>query len=235
MIMDKQPIVNKPLVNLPLDWQNLLKEEIEKPYFSALMRFVQKERTQVTIFPEEEDVFRAFRLTPFAKVKVVILGQDPYIGEGQANGLCFSVHKGVSFPPSLRNIFKELQTDVGIRMPKEGSLEFWAKQGVFLLNTVLTVRAHQVHSHKNKGWEQFTDAVVKKISKQKQHIVFVLWGTPAQAKAKLIDVPPHTIITGAHPSPLSAHRGFFGSRPFSKVNQALKAHNQPEIDWSLLS
>ncbi len=218
---------------LPADWRKILKEEFEKDYFQKLEEFVNKERETKTIYPPEEDVFSAFRLTPYKDVRVLLLGQDPYHGKGQAHGLAFSVRPGVTPPPSLRNMLKEMADDIGGTMPNNGCLIPWAKQGMMLLNAVLTVREKQATSHKNKGWEKFTDAVIEKVSEKPEHVVFVLWGGYARKKVKLIDDSKHTIIESAHPSPLSASSGFFGSRPYSKINEALKAHNQPEIDWQL--
>lgn len=225
--------MNFPMEPLPNDWHHLLADQLQQPYFAALMAFVAEERAQYQVFPKEQNVFRAFQLTRYREVKVVILGQDPYPNEGQAHGLCFSVPNGVSFPPSLRNIFKELHADLGVPIPKNGSLEAWARQGVLLLNTILTVRAGHPLSHQGHGWETFTDAVIQAINQNSEHVVFVLWGKSAQRKATLISQLPHTIIHGAHPSPLSAHAGFLGSRPFSQINQALKDHHQPEIHWEL--
>ena len=185
------------------------------------------------VFPAHPDVFRAFHLTSFATLKVVILGQDPYHGVGQANGLCFSVSPGVSFPPSLQNIFKELEDDLGVSKPQSGDLAAWAEQGILLLNTTLTVRQGAPASHQGKGWETFTDEVIRRISQKKESIVFVLWGASARRKKSLIDVTKHTCIESVHPSPLSAYRGFFGSKPFSRINQLLRQQGTTEIDWSL--
>ena len=218
---------------LPADWRKILKAEFEKDYFLKLLEFVNKERETKTIFPPEEDVFNAFKLTPYQEVRVLLLGQDPYHGKGQAHGLAFSVRPGVTLPPSLRNMLKEMADDIGGKMPNNGCLTPWAKQGMMLLNAVLTVREKQANSHKGKGWEKFTDTVIEKVSAKPEHVVFVLWGGYARKKVKLIDDSRHTILESAHPSPLSASAGFFGSRPYSKINDALKAHGQPEIDWQL--
>ena len=214
-------------------WKTVLHDEFEKPYFPELKRFLTEEKTHFTIYPAGPNIFNAFNTTPFEKVKVVILGQDPYHGPGQAHGLAFSVQDGVPFPPSLKNIFQELQSDIGCGAPKSGNLTHWAEQGVFLLNTVLTVRAGEAHSHKEKGWEQFTDAVIRTISEKKEHVVFILWGRPAQMKASMIDGRKHLILKAPHPSPLSAYRGFFGSRPFSTANDYLHSMGLAPIDWSL--
>ncbi|MBW4621595.1 MAG: uracil-DNA glycosylase [Cyanosarcina radialis HA8281-LM2] len=214
-------------------WKTALKDEIQKPYFRELLEFVNLERQTQAVFPPPAEMFTALELTPIDRVKVVILGQDPYHDEGQAHGLSFSVKRGVKLPPSLRNIFTELAQELNIVPAKHGDLTHWARQGVLLLNAVLTVRAHQPNSHKDKGWERFTDAIIQAVSQQQPHVVFVLWGRYAQQKAKLIDDQKHTIIKSAHPSPLSASNGFFGSRPFSKINDALNQAQQTELDWSL--
>jgi uracil-DNA glycosylase len=214
-------------------WRAALAEETRKPYFAALQKFVAEEREQHTIFPPQAEVFAALTLTPIDQVRVLILGQDPYHDDHQAHGLCFSVQAGVAIPPSLSNIFKELQSDLGYKIPNNGNLTAWAKQGVLLLNTALTVRAHQANSHKERGWETFTDAVIKAVNAKTDPVVFVLWGANARKKIKLIDQSRHTVIESAHPSPLSAYRGFFGSRPFSRINAALHAANKPEIDWQI--
>jgi uracil-DNA glycosylase len=214
-------------------WKAVLHDEFEKPYFPQLKQYLLEEQEHHTIFPAGPNIFNAFNTTPFEKVKVVILGQDPYHGPNQAHGLAFSVQDGVPFPPSLRNIFQELQSDTGCAAPQNGNLTHWAEQGVFLLNTVLTVRAGEAHSHKEKGWEQFTDAVIRTISEQKEHVVFILWGRPAQMKASMIDDQKHLILKAPHPSPLSAYRGFFGSRPFSTSNSYLQSMGMAPIDWSL--
>lgn len=214
-------------------WREALAGEREKPYFHALMEFVAAERRIHTVFPPQPDVFNAIRYTEYADVRVVILGQDPYHDDGQAHGLAFSVRPGVRTPPSLVNIFKELHDDLGCRVPNSGYLMPWAQQGVLLLNTVLTVRAHEANSHRGKGWETFTDTVIRAVSNRPEPAVFVLWGTPARKKIALIDTARHTIVQSAHPSPLSAASGFFGSRPFSKINEALRVAGRSEIDWQL--
>lgn len=213
------------------DWHLILRNEAEKPYWHDLITFVNSERATGTVFPKSEDVFNAFHLTPYHDVKVVILGQDPYHNDGQAMGLSFSVPDGVKLPPSLVNIYKELATDTGKEPPKTGDLTRWAKQGVLLLNSALTVRAHQAGSHQGKGWEQFTDAILRAVNEKPEHVVFILWGGFARKKKALIDTTRHTAIESAHPSPLSAYNGFFGSKPFSNANSALKAHNQNSIYW----
>lgn len=217
-------------INIEESWKNLLKPEFEKPYFSSLINFVKQEYKEYTCYPKGKNIFKAFELTPFDQVKVVLLGQDPYHGEGQAMGLCFSVPNGIVYPPSLRNIIIELKNDTGIEL-KSGDLTPWAKQGVFLLNATLTVRAHQAGSHQKKGWETFTNSVIHKISEEKEHVVFILWGSYAQQKINLIDTRKHFIIKSVHPSPLSAHRGFFGSRPFSLTNEYLTSKKIEPIQW----
>ena len=214
-------------------WKRELAEEFAKPYFADLKAFLLDEKSRYRIYPKGRDIFAAYNLTPFDRVKVVILGQDPYHGPNQAHGLAFSVQRGIAHPPSLQNIFKELHDDLGCSVPRDGTLEKWAQQGVFLLNTVLTVRAGQAHSHKEHGWERFTDATIKALSDRREHLVFILWGRPAQMKAPLIDASKHHIITSPHPSPLSAYRGFFGSRPFSRTNAYLQANGIAPIDWCL--
>ncbi|MDJ0796791.1 MAG: uracil-DNA glycosylase [Calothrix sp. MO_167.B12] len=216
---------------LPPSWHPVLAEEFDKPYFQQLQEFLQTERQSHTIFPPEEEVFSAFELTPYEQVNVLLLGQDPYHDDNQAHGLCFSVKPGVIIPRSLINIFKEMQADIGVNMPNNGHLTSWAKQGVLMLNAVLTVRAHEANSHKNKGWEKFTDAVIKQVNNKRSPVIFVLWGGYAKKKLKLIDTERHTVIQSAHPSPLSAHNGFFGSKPFSAINTALKSFGKPEINW----
>lgn len=216
-----------------LSWEEILEEEREKAYFMKLKAFLDKEYAEHTIYPERTDIGNAFRSTPFDKVKVVILGQDPYHGEGQAHGMSFSVKPGVPIPPSLRNMFKELSDDIGCPTPTSGYLERWAEQGVLLLNTVLTVRKGEANSHKGMGWETFTDTVIKKLSERESPIIFVLWGKPAQAKKKLIDTSKHSILEAPHPSPLSAHRGFLGSKPYSKINAQLQAWGETPIDFCL--
>jgi uracil-DNA glycosylase len=215
------------------NWKEVLADEWEKPYFVELQSFLDKEYAEQTIYPAREDIGNAFRTTPFDEVKVVILGQDPYHGEGQAHGMSFSVNPGVRVPPSLRNMYKELADDLGCRIPTSGYLLKWAEQGVLLLNTVLTVRAGAANSHKGMGWETFTDEVIKRLSEREKPIIFVLWGRPAQTKKKLIDTKKHTILESPHPSPLSAHRGFFGSKPYSKINAQLEAWGEAPIDFCL--
>lgn len=216
------------------DWQEILADEFEKPYYQQLRKFVAQEYSTTTVYPSKEEVMNAFYVS-YQDVKVVILGQDPYHGPGQAHGMCFSVKPGVPHPPSLRNIFQELQSDIGCPIPKDGYLMKWAKQGVFLLNTVLTVRQGEVNSHKGMGWEQFTDAVIEKLAKRQDPIIFVLWGRPAQSKQSIIrqSGAHHVILQAPHPSPLSAHRGFFGSKPFSKINEQLEAWGKQPIDWCI--
>ena len=211
-------------------WRPFVRRESEKEYFRELSRFVDGERAAHQVYPADADVFRAFRMTPFGRAKVVILGQDPYHGEGQAHGLSFSVPSGIQKPPSLENIFKELSSDRGCAVPSDGDLSFWAAQGIFLLNTILTVRAGEPASHRGRGWDIFTDAVISELSEKKDFLVFILWGAHAQKKACLIDTR-HRIISSAHPSPLSAYRGFFGSRPFSAVNDALSEKGIEPVSW----
>ena len=215
------------------DWPEPLKPEFSKPYYRKLYQTVNEEYRTHQIFPPADDIFNAFALTPLHEVKVVILGQDPYHGEGQAHGLCFSVKPDVEIPPSLVNIYKELQDDCGCEIPNNGYLTKWAKQGVLLLNTVLTVRAHQANSHRGIGWEEFTDAAIRILNEQDRPMVFILWGRPAQMKKSMLTNPNHLIIESPHPSPLSAYRGFFGSRPFSRTNKFLKEHGIKEIDWQI--
>jgi uracil-DNA glycosylase len=214
-------------------WQPLLANEFDKPYFQQLQNFLAEERHNHTVYPPGPEVFSAFQLTPYNEVNVLLLGQDPYHDDNQAHGLCFSVRPGIKPPPSLKNIFKELRDDLGCRVPNNGYLVPWAKQGILLLNAVLTVRAHEPNSHKNKGWETFTDTVIRAVNAKNSSVVFVLWGSYAQKKRALIDTTRHTIVEGVHPSPLSAKRGFFGSKPFSTINAALRAYGKPEIDWQL--
>ncbi len=214
-------------------WKNVLNEEFQKEYFIKLKQFLIEEKKRYMVYPPGSQIFAAFNQTPFNKVKVVILGQDPYHGQGQAHGLCFSVPKGVPMPPSLQNIFKELNSDLGLPMPTHGNLEKWAGQGVLLLNATLTVRANQAGSHQNKGWEIFTDATIRSLSDQCKGLVFMLWGNYAQAKASIIDSRKHFILTAPHPSPLSASRGFFGCKHFSKTNRLLLSVGKEPIDWSL--
>lgn len=218
-------------VRIEESWSNVLNKEFEKPYFQELINFVKQEYASQTIYPKGKDIFRAFDECPFNEVKVVILGQDPYHGPGQANGLCFSVHEGITFPPSLVNIFKEIKNDLGKDIPPNGSLERWAKQGVLLLNATLTVRAHQAGSHQNKGWETFTDAVVQALASQKKNLVYMLWGSYAQKKAAIVNPKENLVLKSPHPSPLSAHRGFFGNGHFSKANQYLVEKGMGEINW----
>jgi uracil-DNA glycosylase len=221
-------------VKIENSWKMVLSEEFEKKYFTNLKSFLVKEKEDFQIFPTGNQIFTAFNLTPIDQVKVVILGQDPYHGMGQAHGLSFSVPDGIPFPPSRRNIINELIDDVQIQKPEHGNLSHWAKQGVFLLNATLTVRMGLAGSHQSKGWEFFTDAVIKKISDQKQNVVFILWGNYAIKKSNLIDQSKHLIISSVHPSPLSAHRGFFGSKPFSKTNEYLTTHHFAPIDWNII-
>lgn len=214
-------------------WKQRLSDEFSAPYFEQLKTFLIDEKSRYIIYPPGSQIFNAFNFTSFDKVNVVILGQDPYHGTGQAHGLCFSVPDGVRQPPSLQNIFKEIQQDLGFPVPSSGNLEKWAKQGVLLLNATLTVRAHQAGSHQKKGWEQFTDAVIKKLSEERQNIVFLLWGNYAIAKQELIDESKHLVLKSPHPSPFSANRGFFGNRHFSKTNDYLKKNGKAEIDWQV--
>ena len=214
-------------------WKAILEEEFRAPYFHDLKLFLTEEKKKYTIYPPGSQIFSAFNHTPFDKVKVVIIGQDPYHGPGQAHGLCFSVPKGIQKPPSLLNIFKEIKDDFGYEIPSHGNLEKWAKQGVMLLNATLTVRAHQAGSHQKKGWETFTDTVIRKLSEQKEHLVFMLWGRYAINKKEIIDQSKHYILSSPHPSPLSASRGFFGNKHFSKTNQILKNLELGEIDWKI--
>ncbi|HEY0408338.1 MAG TPA: uracil-DNA glycosylase [Pyrinomonadaceae bacterium] len=218
---------------LPPSWRPLLAEELDKPYFHSLRQFLEKEQQSHTVYPPEKDIFTALKLTPYGNVNVLLLGQDPYPGRNQAHGLCFSVQPGIKPPASLRNIYKELQADVDFRIPNNGYLVSWAQQGILMINAVLTVRAGETNSHQGKGWEQFTDAIISRVNERESAVVFVLWGAYAQKKIKLIDTERHTIIKSAHPSPLSARHGFFGSRPFSAINKALKAAGKPLIDWQI--
>lgn len=215
------------------DWQAVLEEEFQKPYYLELREFLKQEYATQTIFPQMNDLWSAFHVTAYEDVKVVILGQDPYHGPGQAHGMSFSVKPGVPQPPSLKNMLKELQADMGCDIPNHGSLMSWAEQGVLLLNTVLTVRQGQAHSHKDKGWEIFTDTVIEKLSARDEPIIFVLWGRPAQQKERLIDTTKHMILKAPHPSPLSAHRGFFGSKPYSQINALLQQAGKQPIAWCL--
>lgn len=217
---------------IPASWRRQLAPEFKKPYFVNLVAFLDAERAHHQVFPAETKVFAAFRLTPFESMSVLLLGQDPYHDDGQAHGLAFSVPPGVAPPPSLRNIFRELNTDVGCPIPTSGSLVPWASQGVLLLNAVLTVRAHEPNSHRNKGWDRFTDAAIDAVSARREPVVFVLWGAAARTKGQRIDRKRHAVIESAHPSPLSA-RNFLGSKPFSKINAALESSGQRAIDWRL--
>jgi uracil-DNA glycosylase len=214
-------------------WKNVLIDEFNLPYFHNLRNFLIEEKKQYTVFPPGNQIFSAFNMTPFHDVKVVLIGQDPYHGTGQAHGLCFSVPQGTNPPPSLVNIFKEIQNDLNLPMPQHGSLESWARQGVLLLNATLTVRANQPGSHQNKGWEMFTDQVIRTLSKEKTGLVFLLWGKFAQAKEYLIDSNKHFILKAAHPSPYSASAGFFGCRHFSKTNEILRSQGKEEINWGI--
>ncbi len=218
-------------VKIEPSWKEALQEEFGKDYFAKLTSFVKDEYKKGAVYPPPKNIFRAFDLTPFNKVKVVILGQDPYHGVGQANGLCFAVGEGVALPPSLQNIFKEIEQDTGPVKHKTGDLERWAKQGVLLLNATLTVRARTAGSHQGKGWEEFTDAAIKTLSEEREHLVFILWGNYAKAKGAHIDRTKHLVIESPHPSPFSAYSGFFGSKPFSKTNAYLKKQGLEEIDW----
>ena len=215
------------------DWLPVFRGEFRKPYYKQLYQTVMKEYNTRKIYPAPDDIFNAFQLTPFHKVKAVILGQDPYHGEGQAHGLCFSVKPDVEIPPSLVNIYQELHDDCGCYIPDNGYLTKWAEQGVLLLNTVLTVRAHQANSHRGIGWEEFTDAAIRRLNEEDRPIVFILWGRPAQMKKSMLTNPNHLILEAPHPSPLSAYRGFFGSKPFSKTNEFLVAHGVEPIDWQI--
>ena len=222
-------------VNIEPSWKEVLQEEFEKEYFQKIVSFIKEEKRKgKIIYPPGNLIFNAFWMTPFEEVKAVILGQDPYHGPGQAHGLCFSVPFGVPPPPSLKNIFKELHDDLGLPIPNHGNLEKWALEGVFLLNAILTVEKNKPASHKNIGWQFFTDAAIKKLSDLRKNIVFILWGKFAQEKEILIDTSKHKVLKSSHPSPYSANRGFFGSKPFSKTNNYLKEHNIPEIDWNLM-
>lgn len=218
-------------VQIEESWKKHLQAEFDKDYFSSLIHFVKNEYTQYQILPPGKLIFNAFNLCPFDQVKVVIIGQDPYHGPGQAHGLCFSVNDGVPFPPSLVNIFKEIKADIGTEAPPTGNLTRWAEQGVLLLNATLTVRAHQAGSHQRKGWEEFTDAAIRALAEEREQLVFILWGAYAQKKGAFIDRSKHLVLSSAHPSPLSAYNGFFGNRHFSKTNEYLKAHNQEVIKW----
>lgn len=218
-------------VEIEASWKEHLKQEFEKEYFLKLTEFVRDEYKQHLVFPPGKLIFNAFNLCPFPEVKVVLIGQDPYHGPGQAHGLCFSVNDGVRFPPSLVNIFKEIKSDVGTEPPATGNLTRWAQQGVLLLNATLTVEAHRAGSHQKKGWETFTDATIRTLAEQREHLVFILWGAYAQKKGAFIDREKHLVLTSAHPSPLSAYNGFFGNHHFSRANDYLKANGLREIDW----
>ncbi|MGE3806944.1 MAG: uracil-DNA glycosylase [Gemmataceae bacterium] len=217
---------------LPADWRKVLADEFSKPYFQKLLDFVNEQRQQFTVYPPEDDVFNAFKATPFDQVKVLLLGQDPYHGKGQAHGMCFSVRPGVRPPPSLENMFRELHKDLGCKIPNHGCLQTWAERGVLLLNAVLTVREKEPNSHKSQGWEKFTDAVIQALNDRETPVVFALWGAYAQKKAKLITSPQHRITKTAHPSPLSADK-YFGSKPYSAINSALEEVGQKPIDWQI--
>ena len=218
-------------VRIEASWKQRLAGEFDKPYFAELVRFVRQEYASGVCYPPGPLIFNAFQQTPFEQVRVVILGQDPYHGPGQAHGLCFSVNDGVDFPPSLRNIFEEIRNETGAQIPASGNLTRWAQQGVFLLNTCLSVRAHQAFSHSGHGWETFTDAVIRLLSAEREHLVFLLWGAPAGKKAALIDTSRHLVLQSAHPSPLSVYRGFFGNNHFNLCNQYLQQHGQQPVTW----
>ena len=218
-------------VQIEESWKRQLQTEFEKDYFVRLTDFVRSEYKATQIFPPGKLIFNAFNLCPFDKAKVIIIGQDPYHGPGQAHGLCFSVNDGVPFPPSLKNIFKEIQDDLGIPVPESGNLTRWANQGVLLLNATLTVRAHQAGSHQRKGWEEFTDAAIRALAEQREHLVFILWGAYAQKKGAFIDRNKHLVLASAHPSPLSAYNGFFGNKHFSRANAYLMEHGVTPINW----
>ena len=215
------------------DWLPAMNAEFKKPYYAELYKFVKEEYSKVAVFPPSDEIFSALHLTPLSKVKVVIIGQDPYHNVGQAHGLCFSVRPDVDIPPSLVNIYKELQSDLGCKIPNNGYLVKWAEQGVLLLNTVLTVRAHQANSHQGKGWEQFTDAIIRAVNAEDRPIAYLLWGRPAQSKMSMLDNPKHKVFTAPHPSPLSAHRGFFGCKHFSQANAFLEENGMEPIDWQI--
>lgn len=223
------------MIKLDNDWDDALLEIFSSPSYGALREFLKSEYAHHTVYPDMYDIFNAFKLTPLSNVKAVVLGQDPYHGAGQAMGLSFSVPDGIPLPPSLQNIYKERASDLGLPIPVSGDLTAWAKEGVLLLNTVLTVRAGQAGSHAGKGWEELTDAVIKKVNEKEKPVVFLLWGNPARAKKRLINTEKHGVIESAHPSPLSAYNGFFGSKPFSKANAFLVAHGVSPIDWRLNS
>jgi uracil-DNA glycosylase len=218
-------------VRIEESWRNQLQEEFDKPYFRELTDFVHREYAAGTCYPPGRQIFNAFEICPFHKVKVVIIGQDPYHGPGQANGLCFSVNPGVRIPPSLQNIFKEVHNDMGTPLPPNGDLTRWAEQGILLLNATLTVREHRAGSHQKHGWETFTDAVIRKLSQEREHLVFILWGSNAIRKGSVIDTSRHLVLQSVHPSPLSAYAGFFGNNHFSRANRYLREHGQTEIVW----
>ena len=215
------------------DWLPAVNAEFKKPYYADLYKFVKEEYSKVAVYPPSDEIFSALHLTPLSKVKVVIIGQDPYHNVGQAHGICFSVRPEVEIPPSLVNIYKELQSDLGCRIPNNGYLVKWAEQGVLLLNTVLTVRAHQANSHQGKGWEQFTDAIIRAVNAEDRPIAYLLWGRPAQSKMSMLNNPKHKVFTAPHPSPLSAHRGFFGCKHFSQANAFLEENGLAPIDWQI--
>lgn len=221
------------MVNIGNDWDEILKGEFEKEYYLELRKFLKYEYKTAVVYPSMYDIFNALKYTAYKDVKAVIIGQDPYHGPGQAHGLCFSVKKGVAVPPSLMNIYKELNSDIGFKIPDHGNLQSWAEQGVLLLNAVLTVRAGAANSHKGKGWEIFTDTVIKHLNDKDEPLVFLLWGANAKAKSSMITNPKHLILTAAHPSPLSAYNGFFGCRHFSKTNLFLISNGREKIDWSI--
>ena len=218
-------------VQIEKSWKERLQPEFDKPYFQTLTDFVRQEYRQGAVYPPGKLIFNAFNLCPFSQVKVVIIGQDPYHGPGQAHGLCFSVNDGVAFPPSLVNIFKEIKSDLGKEIPLTGNLTRWAEQGVLLLNATLTVRAHQAGSHQKHGWEEFTDAAIRLLAEEREHLVFILWGAYAQRKGAFIDRNKHLVLASAHPSPLSAYNRFFGNKHFSQANEYLKMHGEREIEW----
>lgn len=221
------------MVQFSNDWDEILKDEFEKPYYKELRAFLKTEYSTRRIYPDMHDIFNSLKCSSFKDTRVVIIGQDPYHGAGQAHGMCFSVKRGVEPPPSLKNIFKELESDVGFKIPDHGELTYWAKQGVLLLNTVLTVREATPNSHKGKGWENFTDRVISELNKKDTPVVFLLWGANAKAKARIIDNPLHVKLETVHPSPLSAYGGFFGCKHFSKTNEILIASGQKPIDWQI--
>lgn len=221
------------MAGLTGEWERALQPEFSKEYYKKLFYFIREQYSKVAVYPKSDEIFTAFHLTPLEKVKVVIIGQDPYHNPGQAHGLCFSVKPQVEIPPSLVNIYKELHEDLGCQIPNHGYLKSWAEQGVLLLNTVLTVQAHQPMSHRGVGWEEFTDAAIRKVNEQNRPIVFILWGKPAQEKEKMLDNPKHMILKAPHPSPLSAYRGFFGSRPFSQTNDFLEKNGVSPINWQI--